>query len=79
MKEGINDWGLYYNMDNSTVGRKPRTQERESFTVRLCPSCNCVYENKHHQYKKTTTTHRYRDFPTIGLKREKCLKCRQVN
>ena len=75
MKAGINDWGLMYNIDNSSVGRKPRTQERESFTVRLCPSCNEAYENTHNQYKKTTNTHRYKEFPTIGLKREKCPKC----
>ena len=65
MKEGINDWGLMYNIDNSSVGRKLRPHERESFTVRLCPSCNFVYEN----------THRYKGFPTIGLKRAKCPKC----
>ena len=76
MKEGINDWGLTYNMDNSTVERtKLRPHERESFTVRLCPSCNGVYENTHNQYMKTTNTHRYREFPTIGLRREKCPKC----
>ena len=75
MKEGINDWGLYYNIDSSTTGRKPRTQERETFTVRLCPSCNEAYENTHNQYKKTTNTHRYKEFPTIGLKRAKCPKC----
>ena len=75
MKEGINDWGLMYNIDSSTTGRKPRVQERESFTVRLCPSCNCVYENTHNQYMKTVTTHRYREFPTIGLRRKKCPNC----
>ena len=76
MKEGINDWGLYYNIDPSTTGRtKLRPHERESFTVRLCPSCNEAYENTHNQYKKTTNTHRYKEFPTIGLKREKCPKC----
>ena len=76
MKESINDWGLNYNIDNSSVGRKLRPHEKESFTVRLCPTCHCVYENKHNQYKKTVTTHRYRDFPTIGLKREQCIKCK---
>ena len=77
MKERVNNWGLTYNIDSSTKGRtKLRPHERESFTVRLCPTCNCVYENRHHQYKKTITTHRYRDFPTIGLKRENCLKCK---
>ena len=75
VKEGINDWGLYYNIDSSTKGRKLRPHERESFTVRLCPSCSEVYENTHNQYKKTTNTHRYEGFPTIGLRREKCPKC----
>ena len=76
MKEIINHWGLYYNIDSSTTGRtKLRPHERESFTVRLCPSCHGVYENTHNQYKKTTNTHRYKGFPTIGLKREKCPKC----
>ena len=75
MKEVINDWGLMYNIDYRPSGRKPRTQERESFTVRLCPSCNEAYENTHNQYKKTTNTHRYKEFPTIGLKRKKCPKC----
>ena len=76
MKEGINDWGLYYNINySSTERRKLRPHERESFTVRLCPSCNGVYENTHNQYMKTTNTHRYKEFPTIGLKREKCPRC----
>ena len=75
MKEGINDWGLMYNIDCSTTGRKLRPHERESFTVRLCPSCNSVYENIHNQYKKTVSTHRYKEFPTIGLRRRKCPKC----
>ena len=76
MKEGINDWGLMYNIDSSTKGRtKLRPHERESFTVRLCPSCNEAYENTHNQYMKTVNTHRYKGFPTIGLKRRKCPKC----
>ena len=75
MKEGINDWGLHYNIDNSSVGRRPQTEERETFAVKLCPSCNGVYENTHNQYLKTTTTHRYSGFPTIGLKRVICSKC----
>ena len=76
MKEGINDWGLMYNIDSNTKGRtKLRPHERESFTVRLCPSCNGVYENTHNQYKKTINTHRYKGFPTIGLRRKKCPKC----
>ena len=75
MKEVIHHWGLYYNIDSSTADKKPRREESERFTVRLCPSCNFVYENTHNQYKKTITTHRYREFPTIGLKRVKCPKC----
>ena len=75
MKDRINDWGLTYNIDYSSTGRKLRPHERESFTVRLCPSCNGVYENTHNQYMKTTNTHRYKGFPTIGLKRRKCPKC----
>ena len=75
MKDRINDWGLTYNIDYSSTGRKSRTEERETFTVRLCPSCNEAYENTHNQYKKTTNTHRYKEFPTIGLKRKKCPKC----
>ena len=75
MKSRINDWGLYYNIDSSTVRQKPRREESERFTVRLCPSCNEAYENIHNQYKKTTNTHRYREFPTIGLKRVKCPRC----
>ena len=76
MKEEINNWGLTYNIDSSTARKAPKKQERETFTVKLCPTCNCVYENKHNQYKKTIITHRYKDFPTIGLKREECQKCR---
>ena len=76
MKERINDWGLTYNIDSSTVRKAPQKQEGERFTVKLCPSCNCVYENRHHQYKNTITTNRYEDFPTIGLKRVNCPKCK---
>ena len=75
MKERVNDWGLIYNIDYRSTGRKLRPHERESFTVRLCPSCNGVYENTHNQYKKTINTHRYKGFPTIGLRRKKCPKC----
>ena len=75
MKEVINDWGLNYNIDYRVSSKKLRPHERESFTVRLCPSCNFVYENTHNQYKKVITTHRYKEFPTIGLKRVKCPKC----
>ena len=75
MKEGINDWGLIYNIDYRSTGKKLRPHERESFTVRLCPACHGVYENTHNQYMKTTNTHRYKEFPTIGLRREKCPNC----
>ena len=72
----INDWGLAYNTDYPSKVNKNIDNERSSFSVKLCPTCSCVYENKYHQYKSTVTTHRYRDFPTIGLRRENCLKCK---
>ena len=72
---GINDWGLNYNMDYRLSSKKLRDRDKTRFAVRLCPSCNFVYENTYNQYKSVTTTHKYEEFPTIGLRRAKCPQC----
>ena len=56
---------------------KKRTNERESFAVKLCPVCNLAYENTYRQYKKTKTTHYYEGFPKTGLYHQVCFKCKQ--
>ena len=74
-KEGINDWGLSYNSDwNRSYIRQGR-ETRENFSVYVCPKCNVAYETTSNQYKKTTSTSYYEDFPTIGLKRKECFRC----
>ena len=75
MKNTINDWGLTYNMDYPAC-RKKSIYERESFAVKLCPSCNAVYENTFNDYKRKHKAHYYEDFPTRGLYRQICLKCK---
>lgn len=74
----INDWGLTYNTTHAVAANKRRTNEKETFAVKLCPECNCVYEMTRDQYKNTTKAHFYEDFPRRGLYRQKCLKCRMV-
>ena len=74
MKNKINDWGLTYNMDYPSA-RRERLYEKESFAVKLCPSCNTVYENTFNDYKKKYKAHYYDDFPRRGLYRKPCLKC----
>ena len=71
----INDWGLTYNIINPLSAGRQRTNEKESFAVKLCPQCNFVYEMVHNQYTKTAQTHYYEDFPRRGLYRQVCYKC----
>jgi len=75
MKEIKNDWGLMYNIDYRVSLKKLNSETRVNFSVKLCPSCNLVYENSFDPYKKTRSMHRYEDFPTIGLRRKKCQQC----
>ena len=72
----INDWGLTYNMIYAVSESKKRTNERESFSVKVCPRCNAVFEMVHNQYKKTSQTHYYKDFPKRGLHNQSCFKCK---
>ena len=74
--EGINDWGLSYNSDWNRSYKKQMTETRSNFSVYVCPKCNVAYEKTNDQYKKTTSTSYYEDFPTIGLKRKECFRCR---
>ena len=71
----INDWGLTYNMTYPIAKSKQRLNERESFSVKVCPQCNCVFEMVQNQYKQTSQTHYYKDFPRRGLYTQVCYKC----
>ena len=73
--EGTNDWGLSYNSDWNKSYKKQMKETRDNFSVRVCPKCNVAYEITNDQYKKTTSTSYYKDFPTIGLKRKECFRC----
>ena len=74
--EGINDWGLTYNTDWNRSYVKQAQETRENFSVHVCPKCNIAYEKTSDQYKKTTSTSYYEDFPTIGLRRKECFRCK---
>ena len=71
-----NDWGLTYNMTYAVSESKKRLNERESFSVKVCPQCNIVFEMVHNQYEQTPQTHYYEDFPRRGLYSQTCYKCK---
>ena len=70
-----NDWGLTYNIDYPSA-RQERLYEKESFAVKVCPSCDAVYETIFNQYKRKYKAYYYEDFPRRGLYRQICLKCK---
>ena len=72
---GINDWGLTYNTDYAVSDSKKRDNERLSFSVRLCPSCNTAYELVLNQYKQESQVHYYDHFYKRGLHKQTCPKC----
>ena len=75
MKKKINDWGLTYNCDWAGRNHNKRINNRESFSVKLCPKCNIAFELTRNDYKKIVTTHYHEDFPRTGLYRQTCPKC----
>ena len=76
MKEGINDWGLSYNLDYAVSASKKRVNEKTSFSVKLCPSCNVPFELVFNQYKNESQIHYYEHFYKRGLYSQTCPKCR---
>jgi len=72
----INDWGLTYNTTHPVSESRKRVNERESFSVKVCPQCSCVYEIVYHQYKQQAQIHYYKDFPRRGLYNQACFKCK---
>ena len=72
---GINDWGLTYNTDYAVSTSKKRDNERLSFSVKLCPSCNIAYELVLNQYKQESQVHYYYHFYKRGLHKQTCPKC----
>jgi len=72
---GINDWGLTYNTDYAVSARKKRDNDRLSFSVKLCPSCNIAYELVLNQYKQESQVHYYNHFYKRGLHKQTCPKC----
>ena len=75
MKNTINDWGLTYNIDYPS-SRQGSLYEKESFAVKVCPSCDVVYETIFNQYKRKYKAYYYEDFPRRGLYHQICLKCK---
>jgi hypothetical protein len=76
MKKSTNSWGLTYNSDWAGKNSNKRANNRESFSVKLCPVCNTAYEITRNVYQNTVTTHYHEDFPRTGLYQQTCLKCR---
>ena len=72
----INDWGLTYNIIYAVSESKKRINERESFSVKVCPQCDIVFEMVHNQYKQVSTTHYYKNFPRRGLYNQVCFACK---
>ena len=75
-KEGINDWGLTYNTDWSRSNARMTRENRVNFPVFICPKCHSAYELVLNQYKQESQMHHYEDFPTIGLSKKICIKCK---
>ena len=73
----IHDWGLTYNLTYAKSESKLRVNERESFAVKLCPTCDRTYEMTHNQYKQISTTHYYKNFPRRGLYNQVCFACKE--
>jgi len=71
----INGWGLTYNITHPIAISRQRTNEKQSFSVKLCPQCGCVYEMVPNQYKQCSQIHYYEDFPRRGLYHQMCFKC----
>jgi len=46
-----------------------------SIRIKFCPDCNICWEKHMAADNRTITTSYYEDFPSIGLKREKCSSC----
>ena len=46
-----------------------------SIKIKVCPQCSVCWESHLAPDSRTITTSFYEDFPTIGLKREKCCNC----
>ena len=76
MKEGINDWGLNYNIDYPVSDSRQRTNEKETFSVKLCPKCNTAFENIKDVYQDKIDTLYYTDFYRRGLYKETCPTCK---
>jgi len=74
-----NDWGLTYNITYHVPKNRKRENEREAFSVKLCPKCNIVYEMTFNQYKKQKNIYYHEDFPRRGLNKQTCYKCEKEN
>ena len=75
-KEGINDWGLTYNTDWSRPNARMTKKNRVNFPVFICPKCHNAYELTKDVYKDMLLVHYHEDFPTIGLSKKICIKCK---
>ena len=76
MKTETNNWGLTYNSDWAGKNHNKRTNNRESFAVKLCPTCNIPYEITRNVYQNKVTTYYHEDFPRTGLYPQICLECK---
>mgnify|MGYP003659712476 CR=1 FL=1 len=74
----INDWGLNYNIIPRKSFDRLEVTNRHAFPVRLCPTCNIPYEEKRNEYRNIIIADYHEGFPTIGLTRKDCVKCRTL-
>ena len=75
MKKKTHDWGLTYNLDWPSKVNDKKVNNRQDFSVKLCPKCNMAFELTRNDYKKTVNTHYHEDFPRTGLYHQTCPKC----
>ena len=73
--EGINDWGLTYNTDYGKSAYKRKENQKSTFSVKHCPTCDNAFELIFNQYRKMRDIHYYEHFYKRGLHRQVCPKC----
>jgi len=75
-KEGINDWGLTYNTDHPKSEYKRGENQKSTFSVKHCPTCDIAFELIFNQYRKIYDIHYYKHFYKRGLHKQVCPKCK---
>ena len=50
---------------------------RKEFPVRVCPECDIIWESGYDHSLRRRARTIYKEFPRYGLKRERCVECKQ--